>query len=55
MKDLEELDKKTLWDITMKGTIYLTQLVLGVFLVCIGIGYIWISVYVKVKSWIRRS
>lgn len=53
MKDIDELEKMTLWDITVNEGA-LTQIVLGELLVALGIMYLFLGIYFKLKFWIRR-
>lgn len=53
MKTIEELDNMTLWDITTNEGA-LTQVVIGICLIILGIGYLFIGIYYKLKFRLRR-
>lgn len=52
MKDIEELENMTLWDITVNEGA-LTQLVLGVLLLILSVMYLFINLYCKLKFGLR--
>lgn len=53
MKDMDELENMTLFDITANEGV-LTHLILGVSLTVIGIMYLFIDIYYKLKFKLRR-
>ena len=53
MKDIDELEKMTVWDIVTNEGV-LTQFVLGILMIAMGTVYAMLSIYFKLYFSIRR-